>query len=105
MFALPVCVRACIRYARADIREMLVRLRKVYLELRAGELDARFGSCQRSLRCVAKLLHHFCVVWWEILVWLRGEPVTLLCRKKAPGGVSSHLADCGQSTGRHILLV
>lgn len=31
MFALPVCVRARIRYARADIRKMLVRLRKVFL--------------------------------------------------------------------------
>lgn len=102
MFALPVRVRACIRYARADFREMLVRLRKVYLELWAGELDARFGSCQRSLRCVAKLFHHFCVVLWEIFGWLMQ---TLLRREKAPRGVSSHLADCGQSTGRHILLV
>ena len=102
MFALPVCVRACIRYARADIREMLVRLRKVYLELRAGELDARFGSCQRSLRCVAKLLHHFYIVFLEIFRWLMQ---TLLRRDKAPCGVSSHLADCGQSIGRHILLV
>ena len=96
MFALPVCVRACIRYAHADIREMLVRLRKAYLELRAGELDTRFGSCQRSLRCVAKLLH------LEIFGWLMQ---TLLRRDKAPCGVSSHLADCGQSIGRHILLV
>jgi hypothetical protein len=30
---------------------------------------------------------------------------TLLRRDKAPCGVSSHLADCGQSIGRHILLV